>query len=260
MSETSRANRASGVSWQNLPPLARYWVIAFVVLAIAGLVTPFIVMGQSNADRDIRSTLYFFSMKPVVIGEGSQVIHVSSKRWNMDSQVTIDASADCVNVYGMSFDTALPAQTQITEKYDSSNNGRTHFPLSVTPGTVASGPSEADSTCMISISDGEYTISRALRQIAASDKLVFNLSEAPSLSATDYRILWEDQGHPPGIWFHHNPTNIRSISRAHRKADGKDTYTARSVYSHFNRSHPESVYAGGVPSSWIAAGLWRTRT
>ena len=239
--------------WQNLSPLAKCSALALATLVIVSLVFPFFAMAQSNSDQDLRDSLYFFSMKPVVIGEGSQVIHVSSKRWNMDSQVTIDASSECSDTYGMSFDTALPATAQITERYDADNNGRTHFPLSVTPGTVASGISESDSTCMISISDGAYTIERPLRQILASDKNVITLAEGPEVISGTNAISWESQGHPPGVWFNGGEDVYVSSWATLYKIPSFVEHNWNILYSD-DHDHPVEASTGNIPDYWVDDG------
>ena len=257
----------STARWQSLPALAKYLVLALAVLVVVSLVFPFIALAQSSSDQDLRGSLYFFSMKPVVVGEGSQTIHVSSKRWNMDSSVTIDASSECSNTYGMSFDTTLPATIQITEQYDGSNNGRTHFPLTVTPGSVASGINESNSSCVISISDGAYTIERPLRQILAADKEAMALLMEPSLAPGTNKISWEDQGHPPGVWFLdanqiHAATwwslSIPKYLEVHgwTHIPGKYSDFAWAEINSRSSDHPGEASIVGIPQEWIDNGYY----
>ena len=201
--------------------------------------------------QDKRSGLYFFSMKPVVIGEGTQTIRVNSKRWNFDSYVTLDVSPECTDEYGMTFEQQLPWTELITAEYDGSNNAWTDFRLKVNPGTVATGISESDSDCFVILSDPEYTIKRRLRQINPEDKNSLDIKYPPNLAwASRNLIKWDAQGHPPGSWFL-NTTSVLSVSYARNVKTGKVSTGARNIYNDTDPPHPESLYAGGVPDDWV---------
>ena len=170
----------------------------------------------------------------------------------MNSTVTLDASEECAKDYGMSFTTELPVSFEVTERYDESNDGWTNYPLVVKPGKSDTGISESDSACLIVLTDGQYTIKRALRQISPGDKEALTLKYAPILRWTD-TVSWEEQGHPPGVWYKPDGTlrtgGVRSGSLGWLVDGSKRTASSRSVYA--PHGHPESVYAGTVRSEWV---------
>ena len=225
--------------WRKSSSLAKCSAIAIAALIIAALIIPFTAMAQNEDNQGPNP--YLFSMKPVVIGEGQQTIHVSSQYWDANSQIAINASGTC----DVTFNTSLPATAT------ASSEGRTHFELSVSPGTAATGINESDSTCRITATDGSHNASRPLRQIAAADKNVMILAEAPSVVSGTNEISWEDQGHPPGVWFLDNGSESHVTTWWKlTKVGGYEDYTWRKVYSENN--HPGEASLGSIPKEWTS--------
>ena len=241
---------------------SKLWTFLFVILCVFSvlIMMPIIAGAQSVVETpddgiDSRAGLLFFSMKPVVIGEGTQTVRISSKRWKQDSIISIDASPECTDTYGMTFETPLPIETVASEKYgiypgSTVNGWRTDYPLLITPGTVATGISEQNSECKIILSDGEYTLKRPLRQIVSADKNVMTFEVGPELNVDKDIIHGENLGHPPGVWFLSDEGFIDQITRARLASSSEySRSTSRPVYN--SHGHPESIYAGGVPDEWI---------
>ena len=240
----------------------KLWTLLFVILCFVSVLVmmPIIAGAQTvivktpDDGTDSRVSIYFFSMKPVVIGEGTQTVRISSKRWHQDSIISIDASPECTDTYGMTFETPLPVETVASERYGIappwSNGWRTDYPLLITPGTVATGISEMNSECKIILSDGDYTFERPLRQIVSADKNVMTFEVGPELEVERNIINGEHLGHPPGVWFLSNEGFMHQTTRYRNATDsGYSGLSVRGIYN--NHGHPESVYAGGVPTDLV---------